>query len=78
MMRLVCGTVKRLFFLLTIISCDESSYAFIVGSWDRTEVVRIGRNIEQSAADGYRYNHVRITWDYHLHVSQLATPTVSL
>ena len=73
----VRNSKEAFFFLLTTISCDESTYAFNVRSWDRTEDVRFGRNIERSAADGYRYIHVRITWDYHLHVSQLATQTNS-
>lgn len=74
----VRNSKEGFFFLLTIFSCDKCTHAISVRSCDKTEVVRIGGNIERSATDGHGYSHIRFTWDYHLHVSQLAASTVSL
>ena len=74
-MRMVHGTVKKS--LLTIIKYSETTCAKVVGAYDRTEVVSSGGNMEISATDGYGYGRACLAWDYHLHVNQLATPTVS-
>ena len=40
--------------------------------------VNRGLNSEHSAVESHVYIHARVAWDYHLHVNQLATPTVIL
>jgi hypothetical protein len=70
-------TVKKV--LLTVIrTCGETTHANPgAGAWDRTEVISRGGDIEPSATESESYSHARVVWDYHLHVDQLATPTVS-
>jgi hypothetical protein len=40
-------------------------------------VVSFGWNVERGTAELYGYSHVRVAWDYRLHVNQLATLMVN-
>ena len=73
----VHGNAKKGALLTFSVEYGETTYAIRGACVDRADDVRRGGDIEHRAAVSYGYRHVRVAWNYYLHVNQQDTLTVS-